>query len=283
MQMRYLLILPFLLLSFLLQANVKVPIVAQEHIYQDYLCLVKEQAIKSIEDYGGECARREVTEILLIQQILALGGFEHTFELAPGYYAQKDVKLLKNGMLLIGVDSFWASQVQSLKDDVYITPALIEKGKYVAGLYTVEGNIKALNATKKEDIVALSIISSKTWPVDWQLIQKLGFTQISHEVSWMTQAKLMKSDLVDVMLIPFSNAKDKGYKFLGTKFVPIPNFKVVFPEGRHVLISKKHPLGKQAHEAFLKGMKIMKSKGAIDKAFKQSGLTRDDVKDWVSL
>jgi len=281
--MQYLIVILLFFVSLPLSAKNAIPIVAQQHIYDDYLCLVKGREIKTINEYGGKCARREVTEVLLIQQILALGGFDYDFELEPGYYAQKDVKLLKSGMLLIGVDSFWSSQAKSLQKDVYITPALIEKGTYVAGLYTVEKNVKALSASTEQEIKKLSIISSKTWPVDWQLIQSLGFKNISHEVSWMTQAKLMKSKLVDIMLIPFSNEEDKSYVFLQTKFVPIPNIKISFPEGRHVLISKKHPLGKQAYEAFLKGMKIMKEKGAIEKAFNQSGLTREDVKDWPSL
>jgi hypothetical protein len=281
--MQYLFVIFSFLFSVSLSAKSTISIVAEQHIYDDYLCLVKGREIKTINEYGGKCARREVTEILLIQQMLALGGFDYDFELEPGYYAQKDVKLLKSGMLLVGVDSFWSSQAKLLQSDVYITPALIEEGSYVAGLYTVEGNTKALSASNERKIKNLSIISSKTWPVDWQLIQSLGFSNISHEVSWMTQAKLMRAKLVDVMLIPFSNEKDKSYVFLDTKFIPIPNVKVSFPEGRHVLISKKHPLGKQAYKAFLKGMKIMKASGAIEKAFKQSGLTREDVRDWPSL
>jgi len=281
--MPYLFVVLLFFLSLPLSAKNTISIVAQQHIYDDYLCLVKGREIKTINEYGGKCARREVTEILLIQQILAVGGFDYDFELEPGYYAQKDVKLLKSGMLLIGVDSFWSSQAKSLQNDVYITPALIEKGSYVAGIYTIESNAKAMSASTEQEIKKLSIISSKTWSMDWQLIQSLGFKNISHEVSWMTQAKLMKSMLVDIMLIPFSNAEDKSYVFLDTKFLPIPNVKVSFPEGRHVLISKRHPLGKQAYDAFLKGMQIMKENGAIEKAFKQSGLTREDVKDWPSL
>lgn len=211
--MPYLFVVLLFFLSLPLLAKDTIPIVAQQHKYDDYLCLVKGREIKTINEYGGKCARREVTEILLIQQILALGGFDYDFELEPGYYAQKDVKLLKSGMLLIGVDSFWSSQAESLKDDAYITPALIQEGSYVAGLYTVEGNIKALSASSDKEIKNLSVISSKTWPMDWQLIQSLGFKNISHEVSWMTQAKLMKSKLVDVMLIPFSNEEDKSYVF----------------------------------------------------------------------
>lgn len=255
-------------------------IVINEDVYRDYLCVLNEQDVLSVEDYGGKCSRREVVEIILIQQMLALGGFEYEFILDPEYYNMRERKLLKKGLLLISVDSVWQSEALAMDEHVYISPPLIRKEEYQAGFYSSSDNESVLSSNSIDQLKRLSIVSNKHWTVDWRNLTKAGFERIFHEEEWMSQASLVNKHLVDVMLIPFSNNDDLSYKIKNIELKPIPNFKFPLDESRHVIISKKHPLGDKTYQALIKGMKIMRAEGVITKAFTHSGLFNPTVVNW---
>lgn len=255
-------------------------IVINEDVYRDYLCVLNEQDVLSVEDYGGKCSRREVVEIILIQQMLALGGFEYEFILDPEYYNMRERKLLKKGLLLISVDSVWQSEALAMDEHVYISPPLIRKEEYQAGFYSSSDNESVLSSNSIDQLKRLSIVSNKHWTVDWRNLTKAGFERIFHEEEWMSQASLVNKHLVDVMLIPFSNNDDLSYKIKNIELKPIPNFKFPLDESRHVIISKKHPLGDKTYQALIKGMKIMRAEGVITKAFTHSGLFNPTVVHW---
>jgi hypothetical protein len=255
-------------------------IVINEDVYRDYLCVLNNQDVLMVKDYGGKCSRREVVEIILVQQMLALGGFEYQFLLEPEYYNMRERKLLEKGLLLINVDSVWQSEAIAMENYVYISPPLIRKEEYHAGFYTSATNVEVLSLNSIDQLKRLSIVSNRDWTIDWKNLTKAGFKRIVHEEQWMSQAALVKKHLIDVMLIPFSNADNLSYKIKNIELKPIPNFKFSLNESRHVLISKKHPLGEQTYKALIKGMKIMRDKGLITKAFEQSGLLNSKIKDW---
>lgn len=255
-------------------------IVINEDVYQDYLCVLNDQDVLSVKYYGGKCSRREVVEIILIQQMLALGGFEFEFILDPEYYNMRERKLLVKGLLLISVDSVWQSEALAMDEHVYISPPLIRKEEYQAGFYSSSDNESVLSSKSIDQLKRLSIVSNKHWTVDWRNLTKAGFERVFHEEEWMSQASLVNKDLVDVMLIPFSNNDDLSYKIKNIELKPIPNFKFPLDESRHVIISKKHPLGDKTYQALIKGMKIMRAEGVITKAFTQSGLFNPKVKHW---
>ncbi len=264
-------------------AEENLPIVTADDVYEEYLCLVANRELMSIDDYSGKCSKRVTVEIILIQQMLALGGFQYPFKLEPGYYNLKERKLIQSGLLLVSVDSVWHSEAQAMEEFVYISPAIIRAGEFVAGFYTIGSNEKLLATKTLADLRALAVVSSKNWTNDWQALQQAKFTQVYHEPIWTSQAKMVEQNLADVMLIPFSNDEELSYTFWQTQYKPIPNFFLRLPESRHFIISKKHPLGKQAYEALVKGMAILRAKGTITQAFQQSGLFNEKVKDWQQV
>jgi len=255
-------------------------IVISEDVYRDYLCILDNRNVLEVKNYNGECSRREVVEIILVQQMLALGGYEYQFILEPGYYNMRERKLLEKGLLLVNVDSVWQNEANAMAKDVYISPALIRKGEYKAGFYTSADNHKILSSTSIEQLKQLTIVSNKNWTVDWNSLTQAGFNKVVHEKEWISQALLVKKHLIDAMLIPFSNKDDLSYKIKDISLKPIANFTFELPESRHIIISKKHPLGKETYDALIKGMEIMRSKGTIIKAFEHSGLFNPIVKNW---
>jgi hypothetical protein len=257
--------------------------VINEDVYRDYLCILNKQDVLTVKNYGGKCSRREVIEIILIQQMLALGGFEYEFLLDPVYYYKRERKLLEKGLLLISVDSIWQKEALSMEEYVFISPPLIRKKEYQAGFYASSNNSRILSTNSIDQLKRLSIVSNKHWTVDWNNLTKAGFERVIHEDEWMSQASLVNKHLIDIMLIPFSNNADLSYKIKNIELKPIPNFKFPLDESRHVIISKKHPLGSEAYQALIKGMKLMRAEGTITKAFKDSGLFNPAVTHWKKV
>lgn len=270
----------FSLLCFLVQAEQELPIVVDENIYREYLCLVNGRDILAIEDFGGPCSKRVTVDIILIQQMLAIGGFKHKLQLEPGYYNLKERKLIKQGLLLVNFDSLWKNDAKRIQDDAFISPPIIREGEYIAGFYTTESNVDALSITSIGEFKNLSAVSSKFWTNDWQALKTIDFKELYHEPVWNSQAMMVKQKLADVMLIPFSNNIDMTYEFLEETYRPIPNFKLRLAQSRHIAISKSHPLGEQAYQALVKGMKILREKGRIVKAYHQAGLFNDALDSW---
>lgn len=256
------------------------PIVTADDVYEEYLCLVDNRELMLIDDYSGKCSKRVTVEIILIQQMLALGGFQQPFKLEPGYYNLKERKLIKSGLLLVSVDSVWHSEAQAMKEFAYISPPIIRAGEFVAGFYTISTNEEILATKTLAELRELTIVSSKNWTNDWQALQQAKFTKVYHEPIWTSQAKMVEQKLADVMLIAFSNDEQMSYLFWNKLYKPIPNFFLRLSESRHIIISKKHPLGKQAYEALVKGMEILRARGTITKAYEQSGLFNKNIKSW---
>jgi hypothetical protein len=256
------------------------PIATSEQVFRDYLCVVGQKSVLSLTHYGGSCSRREVAEIILVQQMLALGGFDYEFSLESGYYSLRERKLIRSGLLLIGIDSIWQSEANEMADDVYISPPIINAGEYQAGFYTSTHNDKVLATTSIKNLKALSVVSNKQWTIDWKTLKSTQFNHVKHEGTWLAQARLIEKELADVMLAPFSNRDDLSYNFKDILLTPIPGFLIELPESRHIIVSKKHPLGESAFNALIKGMEIMRNNGTITKAYEDAGFLNKNVKHW---
>lgn len=72
----------------------------------------------------------------------------------------------------------------------------------------------------------------------------------------------------------------KGLNYEGKHFTPIKNVKVVLPDTRYFIVSKTHPEGKKIIAALEKGLKILRHRGVIAKALKQSDFINEATSGW---
>ena len=263
-----------------LAQQVKVPITIESDIYHYAQEIIAGQAVLDIKDFSGPHSQRAVVEFILIQQALALGGSDIEFSFAVGNYDARNIKLLQSGLLLINFDSMWLSQISAFSEEVYISDAIIRKGEYWAGLYTAIDNQKALATKTLGDFQQLPVVSNKNWYVDWQTLTQLNPKALIHDEEWLSMAKFVSRQWVDVMLAPFTLVKPFSYQGGGYQIIAIDGVKIALNDSRHFIISKKHPQGKEAYLALQKGLKILRQRGTIIKAFQQSGFFNEQVQDW---
>jgi hypothetical protein len=278
-----------IILSYLLpiftvcSSQAKIPITVETDTYHFAQKIIADQKILSIEDFSGPNSHRDVVEFILVQQALALGGSKIDFTFTLGNYDARNIRLLQSGLLLISFDSLWLSQIIKFSENIYISDPVIRKGEYWAGLYTSADNSRALTTKKLADISKLSIVSNKNWYVDWKTVTQLAPKALTHEEEWISMAKLVSLQWVDVMLAPFNLIQPFTYQGDGYNIMAIDGIKVALNDSRHFVVSKKHPKGKETFIALQKGLKILRERGSIIKAFEQSGFFNDQVQEWTVI
>jgi hypothetical protein len=256
------------------------PITVETDVYHHAQALIGDQKIVNIESFSGPNSHRDVVEFILVQKALALGGSPLDFTFTLGNYDARNIKLLQSGLLLISFDSLWLSHVSKLTEEVYISDPVINRGEYLAGVYTSKNNDRALSTKNLADLRKLSIISNKNWHVDWKTILQLAPKSITHDEEWLSMAKLVSLQWVDIMLAPYSNGPPFILKGDGYEIIAIEGIKVALNDSRHFVVSKKHPKGKETFIALQKGLKILRQRGTITKAFQESGFFNKHVKNW---
>ncbi len=263
--------------------QIKVPITIAEDIYQYAQEIIAEQKAWEVEDFSGPNSQREAIEFILLQKALTLGGSKLDFSFTTGNYNANKIKLLQSGLLLISFDSMWYSQILPLAKDLYISDPVIRKGEFWAGIYTATDNKKALSTTTIDDFKKLSVISNKNWHVDWQTLSQMTPNKLIHDEEWLSMAKLVSLKWVDVMLAPFTPEKPFSYQGKEYKIVAIDGVKIALNDSRHFIVSKKHPHSEETFKALQKGLKILRQRGTIVKAFTQSGLFNKELRTWHVL
>lgn len=254
-----------------------------EDIIADYQLFVGERDPLLINYFGGPGARRDVIEIILLQQALALGGFKEKVTLRPENSYLRVLKLVADGHVALSGALMWREDIKPYASHLFKTKAVVKEGEFIAGLYARADNQRALQANTREKISHLSAASNNHWNADVKTLTELGIRKIHFSTYWVQIVRMVVANRVDVTLAPFQVNPDMKVMVDGLELVPIPGIKVALPGSRHWPISKKHPKGKAIFEALVRGIEELEKKNIIQRAYEECGFFHPDVKDWILL
>jgi len=268
----------FLLLSSFSTLCDELLIYIRDDVYQDYQTFVAGRDVLLIDSFSGKAIRRDVVDMIIAQQALKHGGFNHHFKYVPGKVNFRNTNLLQKGELLISFDSYWLKDALDLQQHIYISEAVIRKGEYVAGIYTSPNNAKVLNIKSINDLSALTAVSTPKWQTDWQTLKSLPLKKLIREDEWLSMARMVDIKWIDFLLMPFHSSEDQSFTMNKIHLVPVKNIGVVLNDSRHFVISKKHPKGLQAINAINIGLKKLRLKKTIVNAYTEAGFFVDQSK-----
>lgn len=250
----------------------------RDDVFADYQQFIADRNVLTISEFSDKTIRRDVVDMIIAQQALKLGGFEHTFKYVAGKVNFRNTKMLQEGDLLISFDSYWLADALAIKDNVYISAPVIRQGEYVAGIYTSPKNTKVLAIKQLSDLNELTAITTSKWRTDWLTLKALPLKNVIDEKEWLSMARLVDIQWVDFLLMPFHSSPDQSYTMGKITLVPVKNIGIELFDSRHYVISKKHPKGAEAIKAINIGLKNLRSKGLIVKAYSQAGFFIDRTK-----
>ena len=249
----------------------KIQIYVRDDVYIDYKRFLNGRKVSEITDFSGEYIRRDVVDMILAQQALALGGFTKEFEYQTGNVNLRNTKLLVQGKLLLSMDSYWLEDAKAMSDSVYISKALIKRGEYYAGVFYSPNNEKMQQLHSYQQLINYTSVSTPRWRTDWETLHNLPLNKLFVEHEWVSQARMVSMMWADFMLMPLMPSLKNEFNLEGIKLVAHPNLVMLLDGSRHLVVSKAHPYGKEAFKALQKGLKILRERGMIIKAYTQAG------------
>jgi len=261
----------------------KAPIGLLPDIKNDYLLFLANRAPEEITFFGGPHARRDVAELILLQQALTLGGFKRQINFIHEENYFRSIRNVVEGKTLCISGTIWLQDLDQVKDRVLISPAMVRDGEFLVGLYTSPHNQQALGSKTLAALTQLRAVSSSQWKPDLQALQTLGFHKIMYTPNWINMARMLNVGRVDLTLAPFGMSPDLSIRVEGIELVPIQGVKVIIPGSRHWPISQKHPHGVEFSDALGRGMAILRAQGTIERAYRESGFFHPEVADWMLL
>ncbi len=274
-------LIKFLCLLTLLPSVLAAPvtILVPPDVWADYQTLLDGRDPLEITDFSGPGSRRDVVEVILMQQALDRSGadFELRFETEADY--AKTLEALVEGTAIASATSAWRNDLAERWEELYITTAVIEQGQFEAGFYTPAGNQSALEAETDTELRRLKGVSSRNWVIDWQTLNAFG-ARVSHADTWGEMVDSVFSGQQDYLLAPFQQTEGLVLSLDQGTLVPIPRVKIGLTGSRHFAISRAHPEGSYFNASLHLGLMRLKKAGVVTQAYEDAGFINRQVKDW---
>lgn len=252
-------------------------------IHRDYSRFLGDRDVNQVNFYGGDYARRDVIELVLMQQALALGGFQPkiTFVDEENYF--RSIRNVIDGKTLSIGGTIWYQDLIEQQAQLHISAPIVKEGQFVVGLYTSPKNQRALASKTLADLTQLKVATSRQWKPDLDTLQQLGFDKIMYTPNWVNIARMLNAGRVDLTLSPVANNSGKEIQIDSIKLVPIEGIKIAIRGSRHWPVSKKHPLGDEFYRALTKGVEQLRLSGTIERAYRECGFFHPELEHWTLL
>lgn len=258
-------------------------VIAPSDVWRDYRMLLGQRDPLTLTQFRGMGTRRDVVELVLVQQALRLGGWREGIRPVEATAYSRILREIADGRALVSGTTAWRADLAPLGAEVYISRALIGPGQSVAGFYTVPGNVRALAARNLDEVRQLRAVSNRQWRADWEVLSRLGLQELYDVAAWPSMVAMLAAGRADVVLAPFQPGNTMQFKTGGVTLVPVPNIKVSLPGSRHFAVSLLAPQGHEAAQALDRGLALLQQRGVIRRAYEQAGFINPRVAGWTTL
>ncbi len=276
-------VLGLLFLATRLQAETPARIGVLPDIQADYRQFLGERNPAAVDYYGGPHARRDVIDLILMQQALALGGFTKPLEFFEEENYFRSIRNVLDGKTLTVSGTIWYQDLEAQQDKVHITPPLVLDGQFSVGFYTSSDNIKAQASKSLAQLTQLKVVTSRQWKPDLITLESMGFNKIMYTPNWINMARMINAKRVDLTLSPFAMNPEQEIVVDGIRLVPIKGVRVAIRGSRHWPVSKSHPLGDAFYQALSKGISQLRADGTIERAYRECGFFHPELANWQLL
>ncbi len=252
----------------------------------DYRRWLGNRDVTNVDSYLGDGVRRDVVEVALFRQALALGCGDVSVEWLEVDSYPRTLLLLREQHIDAAATTVWARDISS--SEVALSTAVIPDGQFVAALYSAQNNPVLLN--DRSDLGRYSVVSSSHWAQDWLTLQGLPFLKHYDVNGWTTMLRWVASGKADMLLAPMIPSGHDRLVALGVALNPVIGARVVLPGARHFAfrhnalnentLALTDALSQQLSQCFDQGLVKLSVAGRIEAAYQQSGFWRTDFMAW---
>lgn len=261
------------------QADGPLPIAVAVDVMEDYARFIGTRDPLTMTDFSGPYARRDVVELILLQQALHMGGFREPIVFVPEYSYRRAIRQMAAGQLISTGASKWRIDLAGTGDALLISDPLVEDGDFIVGIYTLEAN-RNIQQADAEQLRQWRIISNRHWRADVHTIQTLGFGRITYGGDWLSMVRMLDAGRAELVLAPFPSGDNLAIEVNGSRLLPVQNITVAISGSRHWAVSRAHPQGAVFFQALQVGLKQLRQNGLVTKAYRQSGFFNAATDRW---
>ena len=259
------------------------PVVVPQDVIDDYHRFMGSRGPAEVKRYDGSRARRDVIELVLIQQAIARIDADIELKLEPLRSYRAILDDLADGRYMMAGTSVWLADIEADVVAFYITEPVIREGQFEAGFYTHVRNRKALAAKSLEELQQLKAVTNRDWRPDWKTLHALQISEVRDLRSLESIVRLLATGRADFTLASFNTSKGMRIEMDGCVLVPIPHLKTALSGERVFAVSRSHPEAGAFFEILQAGLAELTAAGTVERAYRECGFINPQVKDWPLL
>lgn len=272
--------LPFLFLLSSIASAQTLQVAVPSDVLGDYQRWLRDRDIAQVFSYSGDGVRRDVVEVALFMQALKLGCGAIDVEWVPVDSYPRTLALLREGGVHAAATSVWKEDVDT--NETFLSSPLIADGQFFVAMFTALNHPIKIGAAS--DLQNISVVSSKHWSRDWTVLKSLPLASLQHVNDWPTMVRWVASGKADALLAPMTENETRLLTVGSVSLVPISNARFVLPGSRHFALAKhNNDVAKKLSVCVESGLSILRQKGAVERAYKDSGFWREDFMRWKVL
>lgn len=265
------------------EAPLPVPIISTPNVIKDYKIMLEGKKLSDLNEYSHEKARRDVIELILIQQAVALGSFGSPITLHSEQSYKRSMRSVAHATSIAVSSTIWRRDVKHRNNDFYVSSPIIRNGEFVVGVYINPQKKHITKIKQLQDLSLYSVISNPEWSIDWELVNTLPFNTVHMANSFYSMIKMVDRGRVDIVLANFSTREDLILNSREVTLTPVQGVKIKLHGERVWIVSKSHPQGKEFFNSLQIGIKKLRERGTIVRAYQESGFFNRHVKSWKTL
>lgn len=233
--------------------------------YQDFM---KGRHLQEVMDIDARLPR-DTLEVFITLYSLQLGGLEFQAEFISTPSLERHISLLRSGTVSMSAALIDKLDLQSV-EGITSVPAFFDERPRLAGLFTAPGNERALSATTRDDIKALTAISNKSWRADWAALQNIELVRLVSVSDWTAMTRMVLAGRVDFLLAPRQSNHSGELQTPAGPLVQMRPFAVEIHAHRQFAISEKHADADLLRAALEKGKAAIGPQHFINDAIRQA-------------
>jgi hypothetical protein len=282
---RILLLLAATVLSTLsAQAKIHLKISATAQIAESFAKWTAETPLDQITSYKNANANRPTVDLILELQALKAGGLDFDYEIITAPNNARARLEVVQANVDITAETTWDYLIDPEEKNLLRTTPIILDGEFEKGIYVMPTNEKILKVKSLEELQQFTGITVNSWDIDVRTLRAMQLKGLELPSKSENAYAMLAKERADFTLLELSSQPDLSNENNGVRLIPVPGVKIALKGGsRSWIVAKNSPNAEAIHAALVKGVKILRDEGRINRAFKECGFFNPRAADWKRL
>lgn len=260
---------------------IRIKIAINQITYDKYPQYIGKNLCSNLPNFTSEEIDRALLELSIICLAFKNQNVLLEVDATPSPSYLRSIWMVKSGLTDTAANSVWTQDIED-SNNIFSTIDIIRPGEFEKGIYVHESHPLLKVATEEINLSNYVGLTVKSWVHDWQLTNSLTNKKVL-DVYLPKLFKMLATHRGDFTLMEFPSTPSLSVEHNEITLKPISGVKVLIPEARKFIFSKKNINAKEIFTILNKGLRDMRTNGKISELFTKVGLFNQKTKHWRIL